>query len=157
MKKILTILLCSIAVSVQSQVVYSWKDSLDASSVNNPDTVVQGFYNTNKDVSGTFCTCSFDISNLNANTSVIKMGGSNMILTGTPRNYYVFVSFSDSITLSKILWAQTNHTRGKSSDTTHMAEYQIQQSYGYEKPAFKWIKNTVTSGKLYWKCNFYKR
>jgi hypothetical protein len=137
-----------------TDVKWVWEGAANIANVT-IDTIIQGFINESKEVEGLGCSCTFDISLLNTNTSVIKLGGSNILLTGTNK-YYGFVPFSDSIILSKITYKQTIHSRGQ-GDVVYQSVYQKPDGLGFEKPAFLWIKNTVTSGYLYWRCIFYKK
>jgi hypothetical protein len=133
---------------------WEWGGTISAAAVR-VDTVVQ--YTGSNEAAGLYCTCSFDFKALNRDSSIIRMGGSDIVLaSGTP-TYYKWSSYgaTDSVMLRKALYKQVYHARGGAApDTSYIYTVKI-NPYGFLKPQFQWKKNgKVSSGTLTYKCMF---
>jgi hypothetical protein len=158
MKKLL-ILLCLVPALMFGQSypsatkVFEWSGTIDASKVY-LDTVIQ--YTGLEEAAGLTCSCSFDFSGLNRDSSVLKMGGSNIVLTksGTTTYYkWAPASNTDSTFMRKAAFKQTYRFLG-ASYTSYIVNLKV-SPYGVLKPQFQWKKNgKVTSGTLAYKCMF---
>lgn len=153
MKKLLILLF--FVTSLQAQEVWEG-EIVKVDTVGMNDTVVYKSLN----IIGKDCSCTFDVSTLDKDSSYVKFGGSNLFLNTYPRKYPGFIEFSDSLVLDTTVIQVVNfRTQGDTlniNDTTHFITYS-KENYSYMIPMLKWYLNGVTSGILKWRCLFYKR